>query len=347
MSFIIEDFGKLNGTEQVKRITLSSDAFECSFITYGACIQSIKVPSKDGLIDIALGFDTLEGYVQQDKYMGATVGRFANRISGAAFSLNGKEYLLAPNEGRNTLHGGLFGFDKKNWAIEDADVNSVTFFYISPDGEEGFPGSLSVRVRYTVDGNRLTVSYSADSDQDTVVNIINHSYLNLSSGGTVCDHFVRIDSDLYLPTDKESIPIAAAPVAGTPMDLRQVTILSERLDSSFDQIKKARGYDHCFILNPSDFSASKITCYSDASGVIMKLFTDAPAVQFYTGNFLDGCPAGKGGAVYSDRSGLCFETGSCPDSPNRPEFPSALLKAGERFTQSTVFEFGLLPDTGK
>ncbi len=347
MSFIIEDFGKLNGTEQVKRITLSSDAIECSFITYGACIQSIKVPSKDGLIDIALGFDTLEGYVHQDKYMGATVGRFANRISGAAFTLNGKEYLLAPNEGRNTLHGGLCGFDKKNWAIEDADVNSVTFFYISPDGEESFPGSLSVRVRYTVDGNRLAVSYSAVSDQDTVVNIINHSYLNLSGGGAVGDHFVRIDSDLYLPTDKESIPIAAAPVAGTPMDLRQVSILSERLDSSFDQIKKARGFDHCFILNPSDFSASKITCCSDASGVIMKLFTDAPAVQFYTGNFLEGCPAGKGGAVYSDRSGLCFETGGCPDSPNRPEFPSALLKAGERFIQSTVFEFGLLPDSRK
>ena len=345
-------FGILPDGREVPVYILKSETAECGIIGWGAAIAQLTVPDADGTpVDVALGFDSIGDYLVQDKYIGATVGRFANRIGGSRFILNGETVLLPANEGKNHLHGGIVGFDKRIWAEEtegedeasSPDEDRVTLSLTSPDGDEGYPGELRVKVTYSLRGSVLTMRYTAVSSRDTVISLTNHAYLNLSGAGsgTVTDHIFRINAKSYLPTDAESIPIGdITPVEGTPMDLTEPCSIADRIDSDFPQLRKARGYDHSYVIDgqPGElrFAAEAV---SPKSGVRLRMYTDRPAVQFYTGNFLAGCPAGKDGAEYRDRGGFCFEAQAFPDAPNKPDFPTAVLKKGETYTAATVLAF--------
>ncbi len=342
------EFGKTPSGETVELYTLkNAKGMEADISTYGGVIVSLKVPDRAGALgDVVLGFDDFQGYLLPPPYFGALIGRYGNRIGHARFTLDGVVYTLAKNDGDNSLHGGKRGFDKVLWHARPLNRQSLELTYLSKDGEEGYPGNLSVTVVYTVtDHNELKIDYTAKTDKDTVLNLTNHSYFNLAGQGQgdILAHQLTLNADRYTPVDKGLIPTGELrSVAGTPFDFRQPHAIGERIGSGDEQIKLGGGYDHNFILNRSSGGlslAAKVT--EPASGRIMEVFTTEPAIQFYTGNFLDGTIHGKGGKVYGRRSALCLETQHYPDSPNHPSFPSTELRPGETYHTTTVYRFAV------
>ncbi len=338
-------FGVMPDGTAVELYTLNAGALSCNVITFGGSLQSLRVPDRTGRpVDVLLGFDALEPYRTHGKSLGALVGRYANRIGGAKFTLNGQTYQLAANNnGVNHLHGGLVGFNQRVWTVEEAGEDRLVLSLFSPDGEEGYPGNLTVRVTYTLTEEGLTIGYRAECDRDTVCNLTNHAYFNLAGhdSGPVLDQTIQLLADSYTPTDPLSIPTGEiAPVEGTPMDLRTPGPIGARIGENFPQLLQAGGYDHNWIPNGEPGTLRPIArVFSEASGVSMEVLSTLPGVQFYTANYLDGCPAGKGGAPYANRWGFCLETQFYPDSPNHANFPSCVLRAGEVFDHTAVFRF--------
>ncbi len=338
-------FGVMPDGTAVECHTLQCGDLSCQIITFGGSLQSLRVPDRTGKpVDVLLGFDALEPYRTHGKSLGALVGRYANRIGGAAFTLNGTVYTLAANNnGVNHLHGGRVGFNQRVWTVEDAGADRLTLSLFSPDGEEGYPGNLTVRAAYLLTEEGLTIEYRAVCDRDTVCSLTNHAYFNLSGhdSGPVLDQTIQLLADFYTPTDPLSIPTGEiAPVEGTPMDLRQPTPIGARIDEDFPQLLQAGGYDHNWIPNGEPGTLRPIArAASAATGITMEVLSTLPGVQFYTGNYLDGCPAGKGGAAYANRWGFCLETQFYPDSPNHANFPSCVLRAGEELRHTAAFRF--------
>jgi aldose 1-epimerase len=331
----------------------NKNGVEAAITNYGGAIVSLKVPDRHGTLeDVVLGYDSVEGYVADKVYFGAIVGRYGNRIARAQFTLDGKTYTLAKNNGENTLHGGIKGFNKAVWSAKEIsakDGQALELTYLSKDGEEGFPGNLQVRVVYTLtDANELKIEYSATTDKKTVVNLTNHAYFNLLGvglgSGDVLGHVLMIEADKFTPVDATLIPTGELrSVEGTPFDFRKPTKIGERIDSNDEQIKLGGGYDHNFVLrrkagDPISLAARVV---EPASGRILDVWTTEPGVQLYTGNFLDGSVHGKGEVAYPKRSAFCLETQHFPDSPNQPKFPSTELKPGERYQTTTIYKFSV------
>jgi aldose 1-epimerase len=341
-------FGKTRTGESIDLYTLrSKSGLEVTVINYGATVQSIKCPDSAGNIaDVVLGFDSVNGYLGEHPYFGAIVGRYGNRIANGRFTLDGKQYTLARNNGENHLHGGVAGFSRKTWTAREAD-GGVELTYVSKDGEEGYPGTLRATVRYTVtEANELRIDYTAVTDKKTVVNLTNHSYFNLAGQGSAADilgHEITINADRFTPVDQGLIPTGELkPVAGTPFDFRQVHEIGERINTNDEQIRYGKGYDHNFVLNGAMGSlhpAARVT--ERRSGRVLEVSTTEPGVQFYTGNFLDGSVRGKGGKSYQHRTGFCLETQHFPDSPNKPQFPTTVLSPGETMRSTTIFKFAV------
>ena len=342
-------FGKLADGTAVESYTLrNAHGIEVRAITYGAIIVSLRVPDRAGAFgDVVLGHDDLSGYVDKPAYFGAVVGRYGNRIAKGRFTLDGKTYTLATNNGPNHLHGGVRGFDKVVWKADPpaAGATSVTLRYTSPDGEEGYPGTLNARVTYTLtDKDELTFEYSATTDKATPINLTQHSYFNLGTPGSdILGHELTLEADRYTPVDATLIPTGQlAPVSGTPFDFRKPTAIGARIGQDDEQLKRGGGYDHNFVLSGTGQGLRRAVRLADpGSGRTMEILTTEPGVQFYTGNFLDGTIKGKGGVVYKYRSGLCLETQHFPDSPNQPSFPSTILRPGKEYRSKTVLVFGV------
>ena len=341
-------FGTLPDGEDVERFRLQNTAgAEASIITYGATLVSLATPDRDGLIeDIVLGYDSLAGYLEANPYFGSIVGRYANRIAEGAFTLDGETYTLARNNGPNHLHGGVKGFDKANWEveqiIEDTNQVGVSLNYVSTDGEEGYPGTLNVRVTYLLtEDNRLIVDYEATTDKATPVNLTQHAYFNLAGEGSVEDHHLTLAASHYIPVDSTLIPTGVIlSVEGTAFDFRGGKRIGEQIDDEDQQLLYGGGYDHNFVLDRvSGDLILAATVLEPESGRILEVHTTKPGMQFYTGNFLDGSITGKNGVQYGRRSGFCLETQYYPDSPNQPNFPSSILRPGEVYQTQTVFAF--------
>jgi len=348
-------FGTTPDGIAVEAITLTaSHGITARIITYGATLQALLVPDRMGRSsDVALGYDELEGYVAKPQFFGATVGRYANRIAGAKFTLDGKTYSLAANNGPNALHGGTKGFDKVVWTVAEVKsgpVASVTLTYVSRDGEEGYPGTLKASVTYALDDNQtLTTRYEATTDKPTIVNLTNHSLFNLAgvpAARSVLDHRLTVNADAYTPVDATLIPTGELRnVAGTPFDFRQSALVGARIrDASDAQIAIGRGYDHNFALRGGETETPKLAARVEdpVSGRVLELFTTEPGVQVYTGNFLDGTTVGKSHVVYRQGDGLALEPQKFPDSPNRTTFPSARLDPGKTYRQTSYYRFSVL-----
>ena len=344
-------FGRLPDGRGVDVYTLANaQGIEVRVMTYGAIITVVRTPDRVGHVeDIALGFDNLAGYLGEHPYFGALVGRYANRIAHGRFTLDGTTYHLPVNNGPNSLHGGLRGFDKVLWSAEsfrDGDAAGVTLRYASPDGEEGYPGKLSVRVTYTLNSrDELDVDYEATTNKPTVVNLTQHSYWNLHGEGRsdILDHLVEIDASDFTPVDSTLIPTGQiAPVAGTPFDFRTPVAVGSRIAGPNEQLRFGGGYDHNFVLDRKEGGLTHAARVVDpVSGRTLDVSTTEPGMQFYTGNFLDGTIRGKRGHVYVHRGALVLETQHYPDSPNHPNFPSTVLRPGATFHSRTVFAFGV------
>lgn len=342
-----EDWGKGPEGRKVERFTLkNSKGMEASILTYGGIVQTLKTPDRNGnFADVALGFNSLDEYMKPNPYFGAIVGRYGNRIGKGRFKLNGKEYKLATNNGENHLHGGVNGFNKRVWdGTEGAGKNVLELSYTSKDGEEGYPGALSVRVTYTLtEDNELKIDYSATTDKDTVVNLTNHSYFNLKGAGEgdILDHEVQINADKFTPVDKGLIPTGELkPVEGTPFDFRTPTKIGARVNEKDPQLGYGGGYDHNFVLNGAQGILSLAARVMEPSlGRVMEVHTTEPGLQFYIGNFLDGTLTGKDNKVYRKRYGFCMETQHFPDSPNKPQFPSVALRPDGTYRSTTVYRF--------
>ncbi|MBX7118526.1 MAG: galactose mutarotase [Gemmatimonadaceae bacterium] len=340
-------FGRMPDGQPVDRITLEApDGVSLSAITYGATITALTVPDRDGRPgDVVLGHDTLDGYLHASPYFGAVVGRYAGRIAHARFTLDGREHRLAANDGPHTLHGGRRGFDKVLWTAEAARTDTearVTFTYRSPDGEEGFPGTLDVRVTYTLDtAGRIGIAYEAVTDRATPVNLTQHTYFNLAGAGDILGHELTIPATRFVPVDATIIPTGALrPVAGTPFDFTAAHAVGARIDAADPQLRAAGGYDHAWALEaPGDERAIAARVRDPGSGRTLEVRTTAPALQFYAGNFLDGSITGKRGQRYGRRAGLCLETQQFADGPNQPAFPSCILRPGERWRSRTWWTF--------
>ena len=342
----LRPFGRTPGGDPVHLITLDNDVLSCQIITFGAALRTLSVPGRGGTpVDVVLGYDTVEEYAALDGYLGAVVGRYANRIAGGRFSLHGEEYTLAVNDGANHLHGGAVGFSHRVWQVEGFRPDRAVLTLESPDGEEGYPGNLSVRVTYRLEGSALSICYEAVTDKDTVCNLTNHSYFNLSGHGfgPVLDQTIALFADHYTPTDEGSIPYGSIlPVADTPMDLRIPTPIGARIREEFPQLIQARGYDHNYVLRSGKGPLRPAAlAFSPATGISMGVHTTLPGLQFYTANFLNEGRPGKDGRTYGPRSGFCLETQFFPNSPNCPTFPSPLLRPGEKFHHETVFSFSV------
>ena len=344
-------FGTTADGKKVEIYTLkNSKNVEARIMTYGGTLVSMKVPDKSGkFADVVLGHDSVADYEKDTAYFGALIGRFGNRIAKGKFTLNGKEYALATNNNGNHLHGGIKGFDKVIWtAKSSADANgaNLELNYASKDGEEGYPGNLKIKVVYTLTENsELKIVYSATTDKDTVVNMTNHSYFNLAGAGsgTILDHNLFINADRFVPTDDVAIPLGELKsVKATPFDFTTPTAIGARINSDDEQIKFGKGYDHTFVLNKNGNELSLAARATDEkSGRILEVFTTEPGVQLYTGNYLNSSVKGKEGKDYAFRNGFCLETQHFPDSPNKPDFPSTVLKTGETYNQTTVFRFSV------
>jgi aldose 1-epimerase len=320
---------------------------EAKITNYGATVVSLKVPDRNGKFDdIVLGFDNIDGYVQGTSFFGATIGRYGNRIAKGRFTLNGVEYKLATNNEPNHLHGGNKGFDKVIWHAKPFNVKNgigLRLNYLSHDGEEGYPGNLSVSVSYTLtDNNELKISYAATTDKDTVVNLTHHSYFNLAGhgNGDILNHRLMINADRFTPTDAGSIPTGELrSVKGTPFDFTQPTTIGARINQDDEQLKLAKGYDHNYVLNGTAGTLRQVARVSEpTTGRTMEVWTTEPGMQLYSGNFLDGAQ-GKSGKVYQFRYGFCLETQHFPDSPNEPSFPTTVLRKGDTYRTQTIYKF--------
>ncbi len=338
-------FGKMPDGTPVEIYTLKSGKIEARIMTYGGILQALQAPGRNGRdADIVLGFDSLDQYVKTENsaYFGAIIGRFANRIAHAKFTLDGKTYTLPVNDGPNSLHGGLKGFDKVVWKAKEIK-DGVELTHVSKDGDQGYPGTLRVAVRYTLQGNELRIEYAAATDKDTVLNLTNHSYFNLAGQGTgtILPEELKINASYYTPTDATQIPTGEiAPVADTPFDFRKLTVIGARIGENNQQLHFARGYDDNWALdNQNGKLAEAAEVYDPATGRVLTVFTTESGIQFYTGNFLDGTLTGKGGHVYKKHYGLTLETQHYPDSPNHSNFPTTELKPGQRFHSITVLRF--------
>lgn len=315
--------------------TITNDrGFEVSVTNYGGAITSLKTPDRHGNFgDIVLSYDTLDDYVRNPRYMGALIGRHANRIARGKFSLNGSEYELPCNDGVNHLHGGFKGFDTRMWNVRERD-NILHLWYISQDGEEGYPGNLNVSVDYTLLDNELRVDYYATTDRDTIVNLTNHSYFNLRGAGTILDHELTLNAGAFTPVSEDLIPTGEIKaVEGTPMDFRNGKAIGSELDA-------AGGYDHNFVLNDWDGTlrfAARL--YEPVTGRVLEILTTEPGMQFYSGNFLDGSLIGKNGVAYARYAGLCLEPQHFPDTPNHSNFPSTVLRPNEEYRHTSIYRF--------
>jgi len=343
-------FGTMPDGMAVERVTLrGADSFEVSVITYGAALQSLKTRDRAGRSeDIVLGHDDLDGYLAARRFFGATIGRYANRIAGARFTLDGTELRLDANNGANMLHGGHDGFDRKLWRIVELTAEpepTLALSYTSADGEGGFPGRLDVRAIYRVSGPaELTLAFEATTDRSTIVNLTNHSFFNLDgarSGTDILGHSLQIAADRYLAVDDRAIPLPGPPrpVEGTPFDFRKPEIIGARIRQDDEQLRRGRGYDHNFCLVSGGGVRLAARLESPRTGRVLVLLTDQPGLQFYSGNFLDGSAAGKGGQLYRQSDALCLEPHRWPDTPNRPDFPSARLDPGQTYRHQTVYRF--------
>ena len=344
-------FGATPDGTPVQLFTLTNaHGMEVRAITYGGIIVSLKVPDRTGHVDdVVLGFDSLAGYIKQSPYFGAIVGRYANRIAKGRFTLDGKTYHLPINNGPNSLHGGLVGFDKVVWQAAPVRNDSgvgVTFSHTSPDGDQGYPGALTVHVRYLLtDSNQLVVDYDATTTKATPINLTQHTYFNLKGAGNgdILGHEVMLDADSFTPVDSTLIPTGVvAPVAGTPLDFRTLTPIGAHINDANQQLRYAGGYDFNWVIRragPGLVQAAHVL--EPTTGRTLDVFTTEPGVQFYTGNFLDGTITGKDGKVYVHRSGFTLETQHYPDSPNHPTFPSTILQPGQEYRSQTVFAFGV------
>ena len=343
-----EDFGKTTDGQSVELYTLTNaNGVEARIITYGGIVVSLRTPDRKGkLDDIVLGFDTLDEYLKGHPFFGALTGRYANRIAKGRFTLNGVEYKLAVNNGENHLHGGIKGFDKVVWKARQVpakDGVALELTYLSKDGEEGYPGNLSIIVVYSLtDKNELKIDYSATTDKDTVINLTNHSYFNLAGQGSgdILNHQMMINAKSFTPVDSTLIPTGELrSVKDTPFDFTQPTAIGARVNQDDEQLKFGQGYDHNFVVNGQTGVLRQAAKVSDpATGRVMEVLTTEPGVQLYIGNFLTELK-GKGGKVYNKRYGFCLETQHFPDSPNKPSFPSTVLKKGGRYQTTTVFKF--------
>jgi|TARA_B100001093_G_scaffold455577_1_gene465861 aldose 1-epimerase len=341
-------FGKLDNGDNVFKYLLKNNNCEVEVITYGGIITSIKVPDiNNNLIDIALGFNNLDAYLEGHPYFGAIVGRFANRIDNGKFLINEEEYKLAINNNGTSLHGGIKGFDKVNWNVVNYDYlnkRSIKLNYLSKHMEEGYPGNLDIYVTYTLlDNNELKVEYQAETDKTTVLNLTQHSYFNLSgeSSGDILDHELLINADSFLPVNEKIIPTGEIKnVQDTPFDFRERKKIRRDILKNNRQLKLGNGYDHCWVLNDYNKKLRKISeVYSNHTRIKMEVFTDLPGLQLYSGNFLDGSLNSKKGKKYINRSGLCLETQAFPNSPNNENFPTTILEPGEKFYSQTSFRF--------
>jgi aldose 1-epimerase len=344
-------FGIMPSGEEVYLYTLkNSNGMKTEICTYGGTIVSSMVPDKNGEFhDVVLGYADFEGYLKGDKYFGSLIGRFGNRIQYGKFILNDKEYVLAQNNGENHLHGGLKGFDKVVWdamIIED-EPNTLELSYLSKDGEEGYPGNLAVKVKYVLtEDNALEIIYMATTDKDTIINLTNHAYFNLSghSSGDVLDHKLMINADKFTVNDKFSIPTGEIKdVADTPMDFRTLTPIGKNIESDYDQIVFGNGYDHNWVLNTNCSDTLKAAqAIAENTGIVMDVYTTTPGVQFYSANFLDGLDVGKDKAIYKMRNGFCLETQYFPNCINCSNFESPILRAGEEYKHKTIYKFSIL-----
>jgi aldose 1-epimerase len=342
-------FGKTAEGEAVDLYVLTNkNGMEVSIITLGGAVVSIKVPDKNGKIgDVVFGYDSVDGYINDKANLGVLVGRYANRIGHAQFSLEGKTYMLAKNNGENSLHGGVKGFGKVLWKAREMpgkDGQALELTYLSKDGEEGFPGNLKVTVIYTLtDANELRIAYSATTDKTTVVNLTNHSYFNLAGPGSgdILGTQLTIEADKFTPVDSGLIPTGELrDVTGTPFDFRKATAIGARIEAHDEQIKLGGGYDHNFVLRrkTGDVMSQAARAAEPTTGRVLEVWTTEPGIQLYTGNFLDGV-RGKGGVSYTKRSAFCLETQHYPDSPNQPKFPSVVLKPVGRYQTTTIYKF--------
>ena len=325
---------------------VSVPQMEMRLTNYGGIITALKVPDRDGaLVDVVLGFDELEDYFTRSPYFGALVGRYANRIREGRFTLNGEDYQIPVGAHGNALHGGTSGFDKKVMDWEVTGQSSVCLTFVSVDGEEGFPGTLRVEVDYVLTPeHELKLLYRAAADKDTIVSLTNHSYFNLNGGGDVLNHEVRINADRFTEVDGVGIPTGRLlPVAGTPLDFREVHTVGERIGDSWEQIAQFGGYDHNYVLNGGTWSAE---AYSPQTGILMQAETTLPGLQFYTSCTLGPIEQAKGGATYGRYGAFCFETQHFPDAPNHDNFPSPVLRAGETYVQNTVYRFSVRQEAG-
>ncbi len=343
-----QPFGSHDGRPITLYTLTNSHGMEVRAMNYGGIIVSIRVPDRKGqLADVVLGHDDLKGYEPNPPYIGAIIGRYANRIANGTFTLDGKTYTLPKNDGPNTLHGGINKtFDRVVWDGEPQGKMGVAFSYVSHDGDDGFPGNVKVKVTYTLtDGNAILIDYEATADKATPINLTQHSYFNLAGEGSgdVLNHEVMINADRFTPVDKGLIPTGELrPVKGTPFDLTKPTRIGAHIDDNYEQLTLGWGYDHNFVINPKpDQNGLKLAArvHEPTSGRTLEVWTTQPGVQFYTGNHLDGSVTGKQGHVYKKRDAFCLETQHYPDSPNHPEFPNTILKPGETFHQKTVFKF--------
>jgi aldose 1-epimerase len=351
MKILKETFGNLGG-KNVDIYTLkNANGIEIKITNYGGIVTSIRLPDREGRFDdVALGYDNLQDYVDNNPYFGCIVGRYGNRIGNAKFTLGEEEYTLNKNDGENSLHGGLKGFDKVLWDAEPVigeGRQSLKLTYLSKDGEEGFPGNLSVTVTYTLtDDNSFIIDYLATTDQATVVNLTNHTYWNLAGEGSgdILNHQLMLNASAFTPVDQGLITTGGFwSVENTPMDFSKPVAVGERIDSDYEQLKFGKGYDHNWVLNSTDIDnpALAATVHEPVSGRVMEIYTIEPGIQFYSGNFLDGSITGKSGKAYGFRSGLCLETQHYPDSPNKPGFPSVVLNPGETYKTTTIHKFSV------
>jgi aldose 1-epimerase len=344
-------YGKTPDGTEVSLFTLTNaKGMQAQITNFGGIVVSLKVPDKQGkLADVVLGYDSLDGYLENPSYFGAIIGRYGNRIAHGRFELDGKTYTLAKNNGENSLHGGKTGFNKVVWtprAFESKDGPSLELKYLSKDGEEGYPGDLRVTVTYTLaNTNELKIDYAATTDKTTVVNLTNHSYFNLT--GTpekdILEHVLMINADRFTPVDSGLIPTGELkPVAGTPFDFRKPTAVGARIGNDDEQLKLGGGYDHNFVLNSAPKRGGLTLAarvLEPGSGRVLEVWTTEPGIQFYTSNFLNGSIKGKGGIAYQKHAALCLETQHFPDSPNHPKFPTTTLKPGEKYHTVTVYKF--------
>lgn len=345
-------FGTLPDGRAVEVFTLrNAQGMEVRFMTYGGIILTLKVPDREGRFeDVTLGYDSLAGYLQESPYFGALIGRYGNRIARGRFTLDGREYVLATNNGPNHLHGGDRGFDKVLWRAEpfqnDSSVGAV-LSYTSPDGEEGYPGTLQARVTYTLtNSNALVFEYHATTDQATPVNLTQHTYFNLAGDGErdILDHRLTIPASRFTPVDSTLIPTGELRgVQGTAFDFRQPTAIGARIAQADEQLRFGGGYDHNWVLDrePADELQLAARLAEPTSGRVLEIYTTEPGLQFYSGNFLDGSLTGKGGRVYEHRYGLALETQHFPNSPNQPSFPSTILRPGEEYRSRSVYRFSV------